>query len=105
MPSPASHSFSDTLPGDHATQTDTIRSDNSILITDRSLTDMLASNTVQSDSQLPDNINESQDEIIRLESKLLASEIELQYEKKWATISPMSGWTLNEGNRWFQKNW
>ena len=81
MPSPASHSFSDTLPGDHATQTDTIRSDNSILITDRSLTDMLASNTVQSDSQLPDNMNESQDEIIRLESKLLASEIELQYEK------------------------
>ena len=47
-------------------QTDTIRSDTSILITDRSLTDMLASNTVQSDSQLPDNMNESQDEIIRL---------------------------------------
>ena len=63
------------------TQTDTIRSDNSILITDRSLTDMLASNTVHNDSQLPDNMNESQDEIIRLESKLLASEIELQYEK------------------------
>ena len=81
MPSPASHSFSDTLPGDLVTQTDTIRSDTSILITDCSLTDMLASYTVQSDSQLPDNMNESRDEIIRLESKLLASEIELQYEK------------------------